>query len=132
MLDGAGVNFQWDAIVLDDGTYKDTISILKDPNWTWPSYMSILVHEILHGTERINYIADRLAENYIGDQNYFNEALLLPPLSRSQKDVIRELFEEAAVRKYVERMAELNPSLIEPTIFIEPLSEGGSGRYRRP
>ncbi len=57
------------------------------------------------------------------------------------------LFDRAAVRSFAMRavmlriqknenywqiVSELSTHDIHPTIFIEPLSEGGSGRYRRP
>jgi len=60
---GTNVAQTWseDATVLNDGTYKDTISI--NPVHAWASYadfMDTVVHEILHGTARINKVGSDL------------------------------------------------------------------------
>jgi hypothetical protein len=103
LKDSRGTNYYRDAVVLDDGTYKDTISTLNGYAWTWPDYMGLVVHEILHGTARINKVAGSLAGNYIAEH---------PELNEDQRRLVRTIFEEAVIRKYIEGMAKLNPSLI--------------------
>jgi hypothetical protein len=82
-----------------DYVYIDPISVSFSPS----DFRSLILHEILHGTGRINGLASLLA------RNYFNEHT---ELSLWQRIAVRRIFEEAVTRKYVEGMAELNPSLI--------------------
>jgi hypothetical protein len=99
-----GGSYSEDAIVLNDGTYKDTISIKPIHNWAnYADFMDTVVHEILHGTARINFVSQRLADTYISKH---------PELGFLQRQQVRKIFDEAVLRKYIEGMAPWNPSLI--------------------
>ncbi|MCA3438015.1 MAG: hypothetical protein INF48_11930 [Rhodobacter sp.] len=65
---------------------------------------AMALHEILHGTTRINAVKKTLASNYIGERQKV--------LTNDQQVAIWRISEVAVIRKYVEGMAKLNPSLV--------------------
>jgi hypothetical protein len=84
-------NKRKDATDLDDG-YKDNVFINPiSVNFSPSDFRSLILHEILHGTSRINDVARLLA------RNYFNEHT---ELSFGQRIKVQQIFEEAVTRKY--------------------------------
>ncbi|MCA3508630.1 MAG: hypothetical protein IOD01_15345 [Rhodobacter sp.] len=81
-----------DAVRLIDGGYKDFIWIDPSTNFGRNDiFMAMVVHEVLHGSERIDSIAEKLAQKYLNEH---------PDLTFDQMVAVFRIFEEAVVRKY--------------------------------